>query len=163
MATVKVKTDGLSKRLKQSFLKDVFTESYRTEMGEMLVEEVNKFVANGISPVEGEGRYAAYKNPKTYPGDLKRARPVNLYLTGNMLAYLSFRGEGSIVKFGFIGMSEKVAKKVETHNDGKHPHVPKRQIIPGPGQKFIVSIQRKIVSVFRKRVAKLIANMNRKK
>lgn len=149
--TVQVRLDSL-KKLQSSLMND----SLAVKVGTMLKEESRRAIANGLSPVRGVGRFAAYKNPSQYPGDRKPARPVNLQLTGDLLSHLGYRRSGNRLEFGLIGMSGDVAKRAETHQKGTHPHVPRRQFIPEAGQEFIATIATKMRQLFRERISEII-------
>ncbi len=135
------------------------TLGFTDKLGTMLVREVKASISRGFSPVAGVGRFAAYKDPDKYPGDRKPSRPVNLSLTGDMLSYLNYRRVAGKIQFGIFEdeVSSELMARVDTHNRGTHPHVPRRQFIPLRGQGLIASIQSKVRKMFRERLAEVVA------
>jgi len=116
---VTLKLDGIKNLLKQLSSKKV-----KEEVGELVVMQMKEFIAAGVSPVRGYGRFEAYKDPDNYPGKLKSKRPVNLTLSGDMLKALTYR-TNSKDKYGvrigwFPGLfgGRKEADKAATHNEG---------------------------------------------
>ncbi len=133
------------------------TDSFAEKVGKAVVEGVKQMIASGQSPVEGEGRFAAYKNPLSYPGDLKPARPVNLSLTGTMLSHLGYRRNGDKIEVGILTSAPRKVKTIaRVHNTGERSDIAKRQFIPEKGQDFVVSIRLKVKELFRKRVLEII-------
>jgi hypothetical protein len=115
-------------------------------VGEQIIEDMKDSISKGISPVKGERRFVAYKDPKSYPGDLKDKRPVNLYLSGDMLAALKFYPHaGAAIGIGIKGPMGKIAKY---NNDGTK-HVPRRHFMPTEkGEEFSVTITRRIRDLY---------------
>lgn len=132
---------------------------------EMVVKQgINEMLDVGTSPVRGYGRYEAYAaqrlDPKKYPNSVKskypnkKIRPVNLQLTGAMIKSIKvLSSSGDKVSIGIP--SGKESLKAETHNEGTQRHrVPQRKFLPtGPGEEFVVSIQRKILAILEKAVS----------
>ena len=50
------------------------------KVGEDIVDDMKRLIATGQSPIKGNGRFPAYKDPKKYPGKRKSRSPVNLAL-----------------------------------------------------------------------------------
>jgi hypothetical protein len=131
--------------LKQ-LLPNVIKGSQR-RLGEPLLESVKKEISIGKSPVDGETRFRGYSDGyitsiKRGLGSRygKRPRPVNLNLTGKMLA----SGTTKPVENG-IEVSFK-DKKAEYHNDmgaGKSKVI--RRLLPTrPGETFSRTIWKKV-------------------
>lgn len=141
--------------------KTVVTQDFASKVGAVVVAGSKEAISKGLSPVQGVGRFVAYKDPESYPGKLKPARPVNLSLTGEMVNSLNFRKEGDKILVGIFAdeVGDDVMKRVDTHNRGTHPHVPRRQFIPEKGQSFIVSIQREVQRLYRERISEVIARI----
>lgn len=132
-----------------------------TTLGDAIVGEAKELIRNGISPVRGHGRFAAYKDRKKYPGDLKSARPVNLFLTGDMLRGFGFKlGAKNTVEVGMVNGSSFAKEKAEAHNAGTR-HMAQRRFVPGPKEEWAVSIMRKIRDVYEKRLGFLIRQANK--
>lgn len=138
-------------------------QSEAREVGQSVVEKMKKLIAVGISPVEGPGiksRFAPYKDPKKYPGSRKAKSPVNLKLTGEMLADLgSFTqqrsdGKGYVAQIGYDSVQSTL--KESGHREGVNGQ-PSRPTIPDTSrrERFVSSIidaYRKVVlSAIRKR------------
>ena len=61
----------------------------------------------------------------------KRARPVNLELSGDYLDKLTHRRiAGSSIAVGFFAASRRTLDLFEAHNLGRHEHVPQRKHLP---------------------------------
>ena len=145
-----------------------------------VIDEINRFTSRGQSPVKGEGRFVGYKaqqvtgsqkkkrkssEPKRgYPYNVmkyypnKRARPVNLRLSGEMLASLdhTFDRPSQTIELGIFDPEQ--ALKAETHNQGtQEPDVPRRPFLPtAEGEEFAESIRRKIVAIVKRRISYII-------
>ena len=76
-------------------------------MGEQLRQDVINSMSKGISPIQNEGRFAGYKNPAKYPANLKPARPVNLYLTGDLYSGIDYEIKGNKLIFGVLDSTQK--------------------------------------------------------
>jgi len=162
-------------------VKDLFDDKeFLDEMGLAIRDESLNMIAKGISPVEGEGRFEGYKAQrggakskgkskfgvenkgyplsvqKKYPG--KNVRPVNLFLSGDMLKFLRHAIIKSGIRFGIIGAPSEVETRARVHNTGERSDIPQRKFIPWePGDDFAPSIQRRIRQEMRKHVERIIA------
>jgi hypothetical protein len=133
------------------------------EVGNAVVDEAKKLISEGQSPVRGYGRFERYKDRTKYPGSLKSARPVNLYLTGEMLAGFSFRKRADgVVEAGMVKGSSDRKEIAAYHNEGT-PNMAQRRIVPGEGEEWTISIMRKIRDVYEKRLSEVIRQSNKKK
>lgn len=119
------------------------------------------FIARGISPILGKGRFPAYKHAasrdkskypfsarKNYPS--KRQRPVNLFLSGDFLNSLIAKkapGKKLSIEIGFRRGSLS-AKKESGHRGGVNGQ-PSRPIIPSESEEFNVTIKQIIVKMLR--------------
>ncbi len=139
------------------------TPGFAEEVGSAVVSEARELIAAGISPVRGEGRFERYKDRKKYPGKLKDARPVNLYLSGEMLDDgFGFRQKGEkSIEVGMVKGSEERKKIASYHMDGT-PTMAARPFVPQEGQEWAVSIMRKIADLFQKRLQELLFASNKK-
>lgn len=128
------------------------------EIGVEVVKEVKVFISQGISPVKSVKRFEGYAaqrlkgskpDSQLYPRSVqkkfpsKAVRPVNLYLSGEFLKTLEHRVVNGKLDIGHLNPDAKTDALIETHNEGKHKHVPRRQYLPtGQGEKFVVTIER---------------------
>jgi hypothetical protein len=158
--------DRLSKEL--SKLKRPLDRTTARMMGSTLVSEMKSDISKGISTVRGGGlggRMPPYKNPSKYPGDRKRARPVNLKLTGAQLNELDFDvfedREGFSVEVGYFSNAGKAQDKEEGHARGVFGQ-PRRPTIPqtGRNQTFNKRLTAIILEILQKRFSKLIRRIN---
>ena len=159
MAKVKVKASWAI----VSLVPKAFDPKTKQELGDVVVQEAKNMISQGTSPVRGRRRFDAYKNRKDYPGDLKSARPVNLYLSGKMLSFYGWKNSGKNgIKVGVSGAPQKVMKYSEAHNNGTD-NMPMRQHTPKDGEELAVTIMRKIRDTFKKRLSLLIRQSNKSK
>jgi hypothetical protein len=119
------------------------------------------FIARGISPILGNGRFPGYKHAasrdaskypfnvrKDYPA--KRPRPVNLFLSGDFLRDLIARkvpGKKLSIEIGFKQGSLS-AKKESGHREGVNGQ-PRRPIIPSESEEFNVTIKQIMVKMMK--------------
>ena len=121
-------SSALQKALKESIKPIDDTTAKR--VGIDVIDEMKDLISKGISPIQGDGKFPKYKNPKRYPGNRKPKSPVNLKLTGDFLNELKFRitpesfGKGTELFFG-----NDQEKKESGHRDGVNGQ-PKRPIMP---------------------------------
>jgi len=150
----------LKKKLKE--LKQPIDSKTAKEIGKMLISEIRAMTEKGISPVRdggvgGSARFTKYKNPKKYPGDKKRQRPVNLRLTGDMMKSLKY----DIVQNPKTGNDTDIYYsgnnylKERGHREGVHGQ-PKRVTIPKENEQFAVRILRQIKKIYGNRVKLLL-------
>lgn len=153
---VKDKLKALERPVTRADAQDIARES---------LSEMKALIAAGVSPVKGAGlpaRFPRYKNPKRYPGRRKPVTPVNLYLTGAMLADLTARVVSSAAGFAAeIGYSTSKSKAKERgHREGANGQ-PIRPTIPqaSSGETFATSIQQ----VYLKYLASAIDRLARRR
>lgn len=124
------------------------------------------FMRKGISPVQGVKRYAAYKDPKKYPGKRKPKTPVNLKLSGDLYRSLGFK----FIKFDklIFGIFSSTAKGdvldyAAVHNgDVRKKGTTPRPFIPtSPGSSYKKTILDKVRTVIIKRIDAIIKNTSR--
>jgi hypothetical protein len=105
------------------------------------------------------------KSSRLYPNSVKRkypskqTRPINLTLSGDYLKTLKHSASRENVKVGHIGVSasSKHGKMFDAHNEGGNQHVPQRKYLPnGPGEKFVVSIERVIKDIYTKALKSIL-------
>lgn len=140
-----------------------FGRGFQSELGQAIVTEMKNDISKGNSPVRTERRYARYKDPEKYPGERKPNRPVNLKLSGEMEKALTFRlvSGRAAVEVGYMGASQDVQARAIAHNTGT-PHMAQRKTIPWEeGDQLTVRINRKLVGLYKERLAKLIAKGNK--
>jgi len=119
--------------------------SAKAEVAEYLLEQTLRQVANGQSPVAGEGRFRIL-NPEYARKEKGGRRTSDLELEGDLKdSLISTPSVGSFIKYGHEG--DQVPKS-DGHNQitskakawAKQSGHPKRRYIPGNGQKFDNSI-----------------------
>ena len=130
-------------------------------VADFVKEKMLDLISKGISPIEGQGRFPGYKNPKEgYPATVKtsfgskRPRPVNLTLSGKFLRRLIARPKGKFtVEIGFF---DKYGKDLEQgHREGTNGQL-KRPIIPQTGERFVNSIRLGMIKMIREAVQEFI-------
>lgn len=124
------------------------------KVGEDIVDDMKRLIANGQSPIRGNGRFPAYKDPKKYPGKRKSRSPVNLELTGEFLDDLSSKTisdpAGYATRVTYDG--QKSQDKERGHREGANGQ-PKRPTIPAAsGEDFAVSIKTRYTKTLRDRI-----------
>lgn len=140
---------------------NLLSRSDARTLGEGIVKEMRALISKGISPIKSFGRFPAYKSPKEgYPASVKksypskRTTPVNLKLTGRMLADLGY----SVTKKGIeIGYSSRDAiEKERGHREGANGQ-PERPTIPIAkfGEEFAQKIQDIYLKVVQRNAKKL--------
>jgi hypothetical protein len=142
------------------------TQSDLKTIGLATIQEMKIAIAKGISPIEGDARFPAYKwaraskseragkypwsEQKNHPD--KKIRPVNLSLSGDFLDALEARPKRGGVEVGF--WNRKFEKYEKGHREGANGQ-PSRPIIPDDTEKFSRSILRRIENavkdIFRKK------------
>lgn len=147
---VTVKFDGLKDMIRILSRRDV-----KQGAAEVIITESKKFITSGISPVQGQRRFEGYKNPKKYPAGQKSQRPVNMTLTGSMLAALTYRiNAGTAFSIGWFGGGIE-AKKAANHNAGNT--VPQRRLLPTEkNESFNVSITRSLKNYYAKIISDIL-------
>lgn len=151
---VTVKFD-IEKELEQINSK-IVKENVATEV----IGLIRDFTAKGISPVKGERKFEAYKDPEKYPGDRKNRVPVNLRLTGDMMGALDFWITSSSFFIGYKNYDDNY-QKAEAHNYGTK-HIPRRVFIPyEDGTEFNETIMRRIRDIYSRALADIIKKGNR--
>lgn len=155
---MKLNTDRLKKKIKLAITEDkgnlgkLKSQSLQ-RIGDTLIAEIKQRIASGISPITGK-RFAAYKNPKRYPGKQKPKRPVNLWLSGDFIKSLRIRvktGKNPMLTVYFT--KELSEDKERGHRDGAKGQ-PKRPIIPVGREGFADGILVAVRQVFRKVIDK---------
>lgn len=143
--TIKVDAKDLERLAKE--MADVsITKSQAQRIGQGMVSDMKKAIATGLSPIKGNGRFPAYKDPARYPAGKKPQRPVNLFLTGDMLEDLQERSDAKTIEIGYFKSSE--ADKERGHREGANGQ-PKRPTIPEGTEEFNETIQLNAEEAFR--------------
>ena len=134
------------KRIKEALSKAKPTRSDLKKTGDAMVRKMKSQIAVGLSPIAGKGRFPAYKHAGVkgkYPQNVqkrfpaKKARPVNLNLSGQQLKSLESRASSSGVTIGYF--NGLAANKEQGHRDGVNKQ-PKRPTIPEGSENFNESI-----------------------
>jgi hypothetical protein len=148
-------------------LKDPFKKNEWQEIGDEMVDQMKKLIAGGTSTVrsgEFSARMPGYKraNDKDgYPNTVKKQfpnkdkRPVNLFLSGKMLAALKAIGLKQGVQIQYS--TDSADKKESGHRAGVNTQ-PKRPTIPftKQGEDFAASIRKIFDTALRKRYRELL-------
>lgn len=127
-------------------------------LGKAFVGRMKVAVLQGQSPITGQpSRFKGYKDTKKYPAKVqnkfpdKRARPVNLTLSGQFLKSLvSYGVTRGANKFLFVGFNNLLAELKELgHREGVNGQ-PSRPIIPEQGKEdFIAPLRRFLEDAFK--------------
>lgn len=171
VVTVKINLDITKSNLSVQVINDPSTAK---KVGNKVVLLMKQLIAKGISPVRGVGKFLGYAtqrlNDKTkYPRDSKtrkefpdkKVRPVNLFLSGEMLSELDHTRLKNGVQIGFHRASKRSKDKAETHNYGTGS-VPKRKFLPVDSKDELnVSIMREIKSIYINRIKSIIKGLNK--
>lgn len=153
--TVKL-SPGLTKKI-GALKTEIVNEEFAQIVGSGILNAAKRLIASGTSPVRGFGRFAQYKDSKSYPAGKKSATPVNLSLTGTMLSHLNYRRNQNKIEFGILpDAPNKVKVIARVHNTGERADIPQRQFIPKDGQEFVPSIQALIRRLFKERVLRIL-------
>jgi len=139
-------TATVQRRMKEKALnklrkiQESVTSQIPNKIGRPLIDEIIDTVQRGYSPVSGQGRFPAYKNPKKYPGNKKPPTPVNLTLSGKFLNDLTaFSPSFSVTSNRHsirIGFQSEYGKKLESGHTDPNTGQPHRQVIPNSGETF---------------------------
>ncbi|TXH08437.1 MAG: hypothetical protein E6R04_10680 [Spirochaetes bacterium] len=138
------------------------TKAECQELGNDIIAEMKAMISKGISPIDGKGRFPAYKwqgvkgkYPATQKKLGKRDRPVNLELHGDFLDELRAKVTKDADGYGVnIGWDDPEQRAKELgHRRGANGQ-PKRPIIPIGKESFAVKIQRLIIDAFTRSTAK---------
>jgi len=168
MAKVKVTTKfDILDALKN---KKAFPRQFTNRLGEEIIKEIKKAISRGQSPVRKFGRFKGYAKQrlgKGYPEGIegKKNRPVNLFLSGDMLNELVHtvgKRQGSL-KVGIDDTaSTEIRVRARVHNSGERSDIPQRKFIPNePGEEFLVLIMRRIRSLYNKQWKSIIDKTNK--
>jgi hypothetical protein len=164
MFKVKIKSNISAEVI--SRLRKTVDEKFIADVNNEVVTEVKRLVSAGVSPVQTAEarRFIGYKNPKKYPAKKKAKRPVNLFLTGEMLReYVAEKVSG--VRFS-MGISKRASKDVKDRAEGNNIGtvdesgkvlVPARRFVPVYGEMYVVSVMRKLKNVYARRIKELLS------
>lgn len=157
----KVKTTAKFKIIE--FVDKFIDGATANSIGRAVVDGMKEAIAEGQSPVRGNKRFARYKDRYSYPGKLKPHRPVNLNLTGEMVAGLGHRmKDKSTIEVGMTKGSADRKKIAGYHNTGTE-NMAARPFIPQDGEEFSQRIMNTIRDAYSKRLATLIKKANKKR
>lgn len=163
------------------FLKKRLTANDALNIGDATVVAMKDSISKGLSPVLGVGRFERYSEQKggSYPASVrgrfpgKKTRPVNLYLNGYYLSFLTWWFSRKKKHIG-IGFSGKRADKTsvpkfvmdlfEAHNEGMNRNVPQRRHLPSKqGEEFTKTIQAEYKREFNSVIRRHIKKINKEK
>ena len=154
--------ERLTKRMVNEFVNDDLVRDLQLYV---VGNVIKPFIAKGISPVRGFGRFGEYLWPDKYPGKgdkrKKPNKPVNLNLTGAMLKeFKAFKSGPKKVGIGYSENAGDFTKiKAEAHNYGTTRRgvgaIPRRRFIPAKGEIWAVSVMREVKKIFTKRFVTL--------
>lgn len=156
-----LKIDGLIniKKIIQETQGKAFTKGGLNKMGARVVATMKNNISKGISPIEGNGRFPGYKDVSKYPSKVqkrfpdKKARPVNLKLTGEFLDSLGHESKAGKNAAIIIGYPPDQALKEEGHRDGANGQL-KRPTIPNANESFSVKIMNDLIDDLKEAVNK---------
>jgi len=152
MAKAKINLKPLQDKIKD------LNKSVALKANQTIKEEFKKkflnLISKGISPIEGNGRFPAYKDKKKYPGKKKQPRPVNLKLSGRFLREFNVYIKSlNILQYGFFSQDgSQYGKDLESgHREGQN-NQEKRPIIPQGSEKLAKSLELLILKIYRQYV-----------
>lgn len=134
---------------------------------EVIEGAIKPLIKAGVSPVvnvDGKRRFAGYKDPKSYPDKKKAKRPVNLFLTGELLSWYVAWGKGAKLFLGIPTFApEEVKVKAVANNEGTvnkkgEIAIAARRFIPIRGELFTTSVMRKLKNLYARRIKDLVSN-----
>ena len=152
-AKITIQKDKLIAKVKSQLVNKGVIDDLNKEV----VTEIKRFMAAGTSPVKGKRRFVAYKDKDKYPGDKKAARPVNLYLKGDLYSQI-VAAKRSMLSF-YLGISDLASEKIKTYakaNNLGENNIPERRFVPIKGEEYNISIMRKIKDIIARRIAEII-------
>jgi hypothetical protein len=134
-------------------IKSPVDKATAAQVGVEVIEAMKALIAKGSSPIEGKGKFPAYKDPDRYPGKRKPKRPVNLKLTGKFLDSLRAKVYQSRSGFGTeIGYLQSQQHKEQGHREGANGQ-PKRPSLPSArGENFVESIVKIFSRIYKNKV-----------
>lgn len=162
--------------------KFMFNKQFMDRVGFKVVVKMREFIAKGLSPVKGVGRFEAYAaqrksekttqningrrttvNKKRYPFTVKhkfpskQTRPVNLSLNDSFLNTISHDASKAQVEIGHIDIDQHTMDLFKAHNEGLNKNVPKRKYLPNKrGEDFVATIKSMIKSIFSSRIKSVL-------
>lgn len=164
---VKIKTPSqaeIQREMKRAFQElerkglNALSKSELDFLGNQVRSKVVQVISQGQSPITGwPSRFPGYKNPEKYIKSVKsnfpnkKARPVNLKLSGEFLDSLYIkglkRGDENYLNVGFNGFENEL--KELGHREGVNGQ-PKRPIVPSEsGEDYIAPIRRFLSEAFK--------------
>lgn len=121
----------------------ILNQNVLNEIGQTILEEMQASIEQGSSPIKGRGKFPRYKNPDKYPGDRKPHRPVNLYLTGQMLSSLRYSINKAKVAVRIFYANRKAQLKELGHREGANGQ-PSRPTIPNDDEALNQTISKRV-------------------
>lgn len=120
------------------------------ELGRVAVDQMRLSLERGISPIRGERRLENYS--ESYSNAIKKGwleyaknvRPVNLILSGNMIAAIDYKAQKGLLEVGI--WDPEMAELAGYHQDGTKK-MPARRFVPTKkGESFTVTIDRALLN-----------------
>lgn len=162
MARVKINLKDIQKLLSEVPAKAALTSNRK--IAELARKKILDLVSKGISPIEGNGRFEAYKpkeKNKRYPETVKRdypakrRRPVNLTLSGKFLRALkAFPKTVNIISIGFFstyGETLEQGHREGANGQGVRPIIPSES-----GESFTKAIRAAILKEYREAIQRYL-------
>lgn len=126
-------------------------------MAKVAIKEMKSLIAEGKSPIEGKGKFPAYKRPERYPGNRKAHSPVNLKLKGDFLDGLTSKVKPDEYGYAseiFYESDQEIKEK--GHAEGANRQ-PKRPTLPASkGQTFVSSIRLAFSKIAKERILRVL-------
>ena len=124
-----------------------------------LKAQIEESIAKGISPVKSQGRFEKYSTTylnqikaKRYIKQNKKTRPVNLFLSGELMASLFTR---ITLKGLLVGFDNKLAEIHNNKGAGKNKTI-RRMLPTESGEEFTRSITLRLRESVRKAIDKIL-------
>ena len=137
----------------ENLIKELPRKSALKANREIQKEFKSKFlnmISKGISTIEGNGRFPAYKDKNKYPGGKKKPRPVNLYLSGKFLrSFNVVLKKTNLIEYRFL--STYGSNLEQGHRNGQKKQ-PKSQIIPIGQEKLAKTLELLILKIYKNAV-----------
>jgi len=163
MAKIKVTTKFKILELIDRFVDDTTANA----IGNTVVTEAKKLISEGQSPVRGIGRFKRYSESyktaikgksKALAG--KKVTPVNLNVTGKMLALFGYRIKNDVIEVGYTEAGEH--DDLPKYHQAGSGNMPSRPTVPQSGEEWTITIMRAIRDAYGARLEKLIRQANKK-
>lgn len=168
---------GLAEKFGRFNIRKVVTREDCETIGAFAIVEIKQLISRGISPIEGMGKFPAYKwqtkaigklGKEKYPLNAvgrkhgKSVTPVNLKLTGDFLNALTNWAEASsgvwAIVIGFPESDSVSIAKEKGHRDGANGQ-PRRPILPRGRERWAANVQRVILNGLKYAITKKMKDL----